>query len=202
MYFVHKFYLLIQLLNIWRIIMFFGLGMLHQTQIEQSIFKKIKSKYNLRYNNFRLNEIVRRCVGNQCAQRVSTMEKDAFPLILILIRSRGSLELLNVIEGKSTPSEVLLNLIQSHESFEQQRLRDVDEELMREKRENLKKQQEDEYEQSLQADLAKERAKQEEEYANEQLKQHRLVRIFSFKFASNLFVILETTTRIKSSFTR
>ena len=104
------------------------------------------------------------------------MENDAFPLLLIVIRSRGSLELLNVIEGKSTPSEVLLNLIQSYESFEQQRLRDVDEEVMRERRENLKRQQEDEYEQSLRADLAKERARQEEQDTNERLKQDKLVR--------------------------
>ncbi|CAF3923920.1 unnamed protein product, partial [Rotaria sp. Silwood1] len=125
-------------------------------------------------NRKRLFETLRRCVGNQCAQRVGAMEHNSFPLILIVIRSRGSLELVNVIEGKNTPSEVLLNLIQSHESFEQQRLREVDGEIMREKRENLKKQQEDEYEQSLQADLAKERARQEEQDANERLKQQRL----------------------------
>jgi hypothetical protein len=106
------------------------------------------------------------------------MENDTFPLLLILIRTRGSLDLINIIEGRNTPSEVLLNLIQSYESFEQQRLRDVDEEIMREKRENLKKQQEDEYEQSLQADLAKERARKEEENANERLKQQRIVRYF------------------------
>ncbi|CAF4351088.1 unnamed protein product [Rotaria sp. Silwood2] len=125
-------------------------------------------------NRKRLFETLRRCIGNQCAQRVGAMESDSFPLLLILIRSRGSLELINVIEGKSTPSEVLLNLIQSHESFEEQRLREVDGEVMREKRENLKRQQEDEYEQSLQADLAKERARQEEQNANERLKQQRL----------------------------
>jgi hypothetical protein len=109
------------------------------------------------------------------------MDNDTFPLLLIVIRSRGSLELINIIEGKSTPSEVLSNLIQSYESFEQQRLRDVDEELMREKRENLKKQQEDEYEQSRQVDLAKERARQEAENTNERLKQQRLVRFILFK---------------------
>jgi len=38
----------------------------------------------------------------------------------------------------------------------------------------LKKQQEDEYEQSRQADLAKERARQEEQDTNERLKQQRL----------------------------
>ena len=103
------------------------------------------------------------------------MENNSFPLLLIIVRSRGLLELMTIVEGKSTPTEVLLELIQSHESFEQQRLRNVDEETMRETRENLKKQQEDEYEQSLQADLAKERARQEEHDASERLKQQRLV---------------------------
>jgi FAS-associated factor 2 len=115
------------------------------------------------------------------------MEKDAYPLILVLIRSRGSLELISVIEGKSTPSEVLLNLIQSHDLFEQQKQRDAEEEIMREKREDLKKQQEDEYHRSLQADLAKEQARldderrqKEEQNANEKLKQQRLVKRFFF----------------------
>jgi hypothetical protein len=110
------------------------------------------------------------------------MEKDSFPLLLVLIRSRGTLELISVIEGKSTPSEVLLNLIQSHDLFEQQRQRDAEEEIMREKRENLKKQQEDEYHRSLEADLAKEQVRkadekrqQEELDATERLKQKKLV---------------------------
>ncbi|CAF3901208.1 unnamed protein product [Rotaria sp. Silwood2] len=132
-------------------------------------------------NRTRLLETFKRCIGPQYAQRIAVMEKDAFPLILILIRSRGSLELISVIEGKSTPSEVLLNLIQSHDLYEQQRQRDVEEEISREKRENLKKQQEDEYNRSLEADLAKERARvaderrqKEEHDANERLKQKQL----------------------------
>ena len=110
------------------------------------------------------------------------MEKDAFPLLIILTRTRGTVEIINFIEGKSTPPEVLSNLIQSHDAFNQQRQRDMEEETMRETRENLKKQQEDEYNRSLQTDLAKEQARQadeqrqkEEQYSNERLKQKRLV---------------------------
>ena len=158
---------------------------------------------NLKFFLFRLFETLRRCVGNQCVQRVGSVESDIFPLLLIVIRTRGSLELINIIEGKSTLNEVLSNLIQSHESFEQQRLRDVDEEVMRERRENLKKQQEDEYEQSRQADLAKERARQEEQDTNERLKQHRIVRNYFFSLENNFVgVFLATTRRIKSSSTR
>jgi hypothetical protein len=126
------------------------------------------------------------------------MDKDSYPLLLVLIRSRGSLELITVIEGKSTPSEVLLNLIQSHDSFEQQQQRDAEDEIMREKREDLKKQQENEYHQSLQADLAKEQARldderkqKEEQTANERLKQQRLVNEYF-----QLFFLIETFSLI------
>ena len=143
--------------------------------------------------SFRLIETFKRCVGYPYAQRIVGMEKDSFPLLIVLIRSRGSLEVISVIEGKSTPSEVLLNLIQAHDLFEQQRQRDADEEIMRETRENLKKQQEDEYHRSLQADLAKEQAKladekrqQEEQDANERMKQKKLVNLF-FEFYRNFF---------------
>jgi len=124
------------------------------------------------------------------------MDKDAYPLLLVLIRSRGSLELISVIEGKSTTSEVLLNLIQSHELFEQQRQRDAEEEMMREKREDLKKQQEDEYHRSLQADLAKEQARldderkqKDEKNANERLKKQRLVKFFFVNIFIYIFPI-------------
>ncbi|CAF2074950.1 unnamed protein product [Rotaria magnacalcarata] len=132
-------------------------------------------------NRTRLLEVFKRCVNHQYAQRIAAMEKDAFPLVLILTRSRGSLEVISIIEGKSTPSEALLTLIQSHDVYEEQRQRDAEEEISRETRENLKKQQEDEYNRSLQADLAKEQArldderKQKEEHdANERLKKQKL----------------------------
>jgi hypothetical protein len=140
---------------------------------------------------------MKRCIGHQSTQRIATMDKDSYPLLLVLIRSRGSLELISVIEGKSTPSEVLLNLIQAHDLFEQQRQRDEEEEIMREKREDLKKQQETEYNQSLQADLAKEQARidserkqKEEQTAKERLKEQRLVnQLYSFheKFSFSFF---------------
>jgi hypothetical protein len=132
--------------------------------------------------NFRLLETIKRCIGQQYAQRIAGMEKDAFPLLLIVVRSRGSYELISVIEGKSTPDEVFFNLMQAHDLFDQQRERDSEEENMRSKREDLKKQQEDEYERSRLADLAKEKARvdderrqQDELNATERLKQKRLV---------------------------
>ena len=129
----------------------------------------------------------KRHLGPPFAQRVFSMDKDAYPLILIFTRTHGSLELINVIEGKCTPSEVLLQLIQSHDAFDQQRERDAKEEAMREVRENLKRQQEDEYHQSLQADRAKEEARladeqkqKQERVAHEKRQQERLVSRFMF----------------------
>jgi hypothetical protein len=146
----------------------------------------------------RLLEIIRGCVGNPCALRIRNTENDAFPLILILTRSRGTLELLEIIEGKSTPTEALSTLIQSHESFDDQRRRDADEEIVREQREELKRQQEYEYRRSLEADLEKERVRQDDERkqreehdANQRAQQKRLVknRIERFILHVQLFVL-------------
>ncbi|CAF1027017.1 unnamed protein product [Adineta ricciae] len=132
-------------------------------------------------NRIRLLDMFKRHLGPPFAQRVFSMDKDAYPLILIFTRTHGSLELINVIEGKCTPGEVLLQLIQSHDAFAQQRERDAKEEAMREVRENLKRQQEDEYHQSLQADKAKEEARladeqkqKQERVAHEKRQQERL----------------------------
>ncbi|CAF3753966.1 unnamed protein product [Adineta steineri] len=157
-------------------------------------------------NRTRLLEVFKRCLGQSYAQRIYGMEKDSFPLLLIVIRSRGSLELINLIEGKSTPSEVLLQLIQSHDTFEQQRQRDADDEIMREKRENLKKEQEDEYHQSLRADLAKEQARldderrqKEEQNTSEKLKQERLreQQVCKARLPEEPSEIEKNTTRLK-----
>lgn len=162
--------------------------------------------------NSRFLDIWKRSVGQQYARQVAEMEKDAFPLLLIVVRSRGFLDLINVIEGKSTPSEVLLNLMQSHDEFDQQRQRDMKEETIRETRENLKKQQEDEYNQSLEADLAKEESRQADERrqrddqrASEQLKQKRLVDECSLALerrARRCIFHSARTTRLSGSSTR
>lgn len=135
----------------------------------------------------------KRCVGPQHAQRLTTMDKDSYPLLLVLMRSRGSLELVSVIEGNSTTHEVLLNLIQSYEHFEQQRQRDAEEEIVREKREDLKQQQEAEYHRSLQADLAKEKARldderrqKEEQISKDRLEQQRLVCSYQSFFSETI----------------
>jgi acetyl/propionyl-CoA carboxylase alpha subunit len=117
------------------------------------------------------------------------MEKDAFPLLLILTTSRGFVEVTYTIEGISTPAEVLSILMESRQVFDEQLQRDLEEKHARETRENLKKQQEDEYNQSLQADLVKERTRKmnelkqkQEQDTNEQLKQKRLVGIDLVQF--------------------
>ena len=199
---------LIQSLSTLQIIISSGHGTSRRMRIERgtSLHVSLISRCHCR-SWFRFLETFKRCVSAQFAQRIAVMEKDAFPVLIVLTRNRGTLEVINVIEGKSTPAEVLSNLIQSHDAFNQQRQRDMEEETMRETREHLKKQQEDEYNRSLQADLAKEQARQadeqrqkEEQYTTERLKQKRLVRsiyshlIITFLLISNS----ERTTRMSS----
>ena len=135
------------------------------------------------------------------------MESDTFPLLMVIGRSRGSLELLDVIEGKSTPDEVVSTLMHSNDSFEKQRQRDVGEETVREQREELKRQQEAEYSRSLAADQAKERVRQDDERllkemekAKEQVKQQRLVgRSFLYHRPIEYPCLFEATTKRLSS---
>ncbi|CAF1053553.1 unnamed protein product, partial [Didymodactylos carnosus] len=132
-------------------------------------------------NRIKLIELLKSHVGTTCALRVQSMNKESFPLILIITRHRGNMELINIIEGNTTPDEVLNNLIQSYETFDEQLRRDEVEETLRETRENLKRQQEEEYKASLAADVAKQKQRmedekkvKEQEHAEENQKKQRL----------------------------
>ncbi|CAF0948374.1 unnamed protein product, partial [Didymodactylos carnosus] len=132
-------------------------------------------------NRIRFIESLKKHVSTAYATRFHTMDIESFPLIVIVARQRGNLEVINIIEGNTTPDEVLNNLIQSHEIFEEHRRRDLKEETSRETRENLKRQQEEEYKASLAADFAKQKQRiedekkvKEQEYAEEHEKNQRL----------------------------
>ena len=139
---------------------------------------------------FRLLDILRRSSANHFLERIGATGSETFPLLILVTRTRGVLDVLDVIEGRSSPSEVISSLIQAHESFEEQRQHDAEEELLRRNREELKRQQEDEYRLSIAADLEKqrqrendERKQREEQDANERLIQQRLVnKCFCFFF--------------------
>lgn len=119
--------------------------------------------------------------------RMMPQNPNMFPLILVLQRNRGAVEITNMIEGQQTFDEVLESLTQSRQQFAEQQERDVDEKMERDSREKLRKQQEDDYEQSVKTDMAKDRVRQKEEVKRldevrrtEDLEQKRLVIDFVF----------------------
>lgn len=141
--------------------------------------------------SFRFVESLKRMSNLPNLIRSTALDRNAYPLLILLTRNRGMVELSTVIEGERTNEEVLEQLMQCREGFELQRQRDAEEENARDFRERLKRQQEDEYNQSVKADMAKDRARQNEEMKrfneerrNEDLKQRRLVNKKRFSICS------------------
>ena len=98
-----------------------------------------------------------------------------YPLLLIISRSRGTDKVVATITRDTHFAEVIPTLELLHEDFCKQKLEDIPFESEWEERENLKREQEEAYRQSLAADKLKaEKKRQEEEmkHQEEERKQH------------------------------
>lgn len=81
--------------------------------------------------------------------------KNKLPAFLVVTRVRGNNEIVAVVEGDSTKESMINSLMQSYEIFEQQRLKDEQDEAQREERERIKREQDLAYQSSLESDKAK-----------------------------------------------
>ncbi len=88
--------------------------------------------------------------------------KIEFPAFLVVNRTRGTNEVVAVIEGTASSDTMMHRLMQTFEMFEGQRLSDMRDESEREMREQIKRDQDMAYQASLEVDKAK-RQKQDEE---------------------------------------
>lgn len=88
--------------------------------------------------------------------------KIEFPAFLIVNRTRGTNEVIAVIEGTASHETMMHRLMQAYEMFEAQRVTDVRDETERDEREQIKRDQDAAYQESLELDKAK-RQKQDEE---------------------------------------
>lgn len=89
--------------------------------------------------------------------------KVIYPAFLIVNRMRGTNEVLAVIQGDSSQDTMMNGLMHSYEMFEAQRFKDEKDEQTRDEREQIKRDQDAAYRQSLEMDKAK-RQKQTEEF--------------------------------------
>ncbi|XP_041064566.1 FAS-associated factor 1 isoform X3 [Carcharodon carcharias] len=123
-------------------------------------------------NRARFLNMCTRHFGSVVAQTIQTYKTDQFPLLLIIMGKRSSNEVLNVIQGNTTVDDLMMRLMNAMEIFTAQQQEDIRDEDEREARERVKREQDEAYRVSLEADRAKREA-QEREIA-EQVRQEQI----------------------------
>lgn len=127
-------------------------------------------------NRARFLTLCTRHFGSVVAQTIRTQKTDQFPLFLIIMGKRSSNEVLNVIQGNTSVDELMMRLISAMEIFSAQQQEDIKDEDEREARENVKREQDEAYRLSLEADRAKREAQEREvaeQYRLEQIKKEQ-----------------------------
>ncbi|XP_077133330.1 FAS-associated factor 1 [Ranitomeya variabilis] len=122
-------------------------------------------------NRARFLTLCTRHFGSVVAQTIRTQKTDQFPLFLIIMGKRSSNEVLNVIQGNTTVDELMMRLISAMEIFSAQQQEDIKDEDEREARENVKREQDEAYRLSLEADRAKREAQEREMAEQSRLEQ-------------------------------
>ncbi|XP_047468684.1 FAS-associated factor 1-like [Penaeus chinensis] len=119
-------------------------------------------------NKARLLNLVTTHFGSMASTTVRTFSVDKLPALLVITRTRGTIEVLSVIHGNAVLDEVMTALLHAMEMFEEQRVTEVQEEEAREAREAVKAEQDAAYLESLAADRAKAAAKKQAEMEEKQ----------------------------------
>ncbi|KAM6962827.1 FAS-associated factor 1 [Aplochiton taeniatus] len=114
-------------------------------------------------NKARLLTSWTRQFGSTVAQTIRTYKTDQFPLLIIAMGKRTSNEVLNVIQGNTTVDELMMRLMGAMEIFTAQQQEDIKDEDEREARETVKREQDEAYRLSLEADRKKREAQEKEE---------------------------------------
>ncbi|XP_065104561.1 FAS-associated factor 1 isoform X1 [Paramisgurnus dabryanus] len=123
-------------------------------------------------NKARLLTMCTRHFGSVVAQTIRTYKTDQFPLLLIVMGKRTSNEVLNVIQGNTGVDELMMRLMGAMEIFTAQQQEDIKDEDEREAREMVKREQDEAYRLSLEADRKKREAQEREEA--EQVRQEQM----------------------------
>ncbi|XP_046751610.1 FAS-associated factor 1 isoform X1 [Diprion similis] len=114
---------------------------------------------------------INRTLGPVAALTVRNIDVDTLPVLMIIMRSRSNTEIFTIVQGNVGVNELLTNLIQAVDVFQDQRRADIEVEEERQARERVKHEQDLAYQESLAADRAKEEAKQMQELLEKQEKE-------------------------------
>ncbi|CAE1311723.1 FAF1 [Acanthosepion pharaonis] len=134
-------------------------------------------------NKARLLTMATRHFGMIASSQIKSYIPNKLPLLLIISRARSTNEVSTVIQGCINLDELMSSLITAFELFQDQQRQDVMEEEERERRELIKREQDEAYEASLVADrLKEERLQQEIEFekiAQQKREEEELARLES-----------------------
>ncbi|XP_020281775.1 FAS-associated factor 1 [Pseudomyrmex gracilis] len=114
-------------------------------------------------NKERFLHSVNQTLGTVGSLAVSSIDVDSLPVLMIIMRSRSNTEIFAIVHGNVGVNELLTNLVQAVDVFQEQRRADIGVEEERQARERVKQEQDRAYQESLAADRAKEEAKQMQE---------------------------------------
>lgn len=89
------------------------------------------------------------------AATIQSIDVDTLPVLMILMRSRSITEIFTIVHGNVGVNELLTNLIQAVDVFQEQRRADIGVEEERHARERVKQEQDRAYQESLAADRYK-----------------------------------------------
>ncbi|XP_011137643.1 FAS-associated factor 1 isoform X2 [Harpegnathos saltator] len=114
---------------------------------------------------------VTQTLGTVGSLAVTSIDVDTLPALMIIMRSRSNTEIFTIVHGNVGVNELLTNLVQAVDVFQEQRRADIGVEEERQARERVKQEQDRAYQESLAADRAKEEAKQMQEQLEKKMKE-------------------------------
>lgn len=98
-------------------------------------------------------------LGVMGCETIRNIDIDTLPVLIIIMRLRSTTEIFTIVHGNVGVNELVTNLIHAVDVFQEQRRIDIGNEEERQARELVKSEQDKAYQESLDADRAKEEAK-------------------------------------------
>lgn len=105
------------------------------------------------------------CVGVNASMSVRNIHVDRLPAIIVIAKNRSTCDVISVINGNVSVDDLLSRLMETVELYSDQLRIEIREENERAAREQVKYEQDMAYQETLEADQAKEAAKQQKEMA-------------------------------------
>uniref|UniRef100_A0A0P5N633 FAS-associated factor n=1 Tax=Daphnia magna TaxID=35525 RepID=A0A0P5N633_9CRUS len=127
-------------------------------------------------NRLRLLNTIARHFDSLASRTLRNFEVDKLPLLLIVTRSRATNEVLAMIPGSLNVDEMMTQLLHAVEMFSEQQRVEIAEEDERSARETVKREQDEAYQLSLEADRAKEELKRQGEAVKQRQEEEQRVK--------------------------